>query len=42
VRRHELLLENARKGNMTAVAIELADHGQDIWRHFPVPKQPTP
>jgi DNA-binding GntR family transcriptional regulator len=39
VRRHEFLLDNARKGDMRAVASELADHGQDIWRHLPAPKK---
>jgi DNA-binding GntR family transcriptional regulator len=42
VRRHEFLLENARKGDMAAVARELADHGQDIWRHLPAPKKQQP
>jgi DNA-binding GntR family transcriptional regulator len=35
VRRHEALLANARAGDMAAIARELADHGQDIWRHLP-------
>jgi len=35
VRRHEQLLANVRAGDMAAVARELADHGQDIWRHLP-------
>jgi DNA-binding GntR family transcriptional regulator len=39
VRRHEFLLDTARKGDMRAVASELADHGQDIWRHLPAPKK---
>lgn len=39
VRRHDFLLENTRKGDMAAVATELADHGQDIWRHLPAPKK---
>ena len=38
VRRHEELLANVRAGDMTAVARELADHGQDIWRHLPPAK----
>lgn len=38
-RRHEELLANVRKGDMKAVARELADHGQDIWRHLPAPSQ---
>jgi len=36
-RRHEELLANLRKGDMKAVTRELADHGQDIWRHLPAP-----
>jgi DNA-binding GntR family transcriptional regulator len=32
--RHELLLANYRKGDMAAVAKELAQHGQDIWRNL--------
>jgi DNA-binding GntR family transcriptional regulator len=36
-RRHEQLLANLRKGDMKAVTRELADHGQDIWRHLPGP-----
>jgi DNA-binding GntR family transcriptional regulator len=39
VRRHESLLENTRNGKLAAVTAELADHGQDIWRHFPAPTQ---
>jgi DNA-binding GntR family transcriptional regulator len=35
VRRHEELLANVRVGDMAAVARELAEHGQDIWRHLP-------
>jgi len=38
VRRHEELLANVRAGDMVAVARELADHGQDIWRHLPPAK----
>lgn len=38
VRRHEQLLANVRAGDMAAVARELADHGQDIWRHLPPAK----
>jgi DNA-binding GntR family transcriptional regulator len=38
VRRHEELLANVRTGDMAAVARELADHGQDIWRHLPPTK----
>ena len=38
VRRHEELLANVRAGDMAAVARELADHGQDIWRHLPPAK----
>jgi len=38
VRRHEVLLHNARKGDMAAVRAELAEHGQDIWRHLPARK----
>jgi DNA-binding GntR family transcriptional regulator len=38
VRRHERLLTDVRAGNMDAVARELADHGQDIWRHLPPAK----
>ena len=38
VRRHELLLQNARDGDMKAIAAELAEHGQDIWRHLPAKK----
>ena len=37
VRRHEQLLANVRAGDMAAVARELAEHGQDIWRHLPPP-----
>jgi DNA-binding GntR family transcriptional regulator len=33
--RHETLLANYRKGDMAAVAAELAQHGQDIWRNLP-------
>jgi DNA-binding GntR family transcriptional regulator len=40
VRRHELLLQNARNGDMKAIAAELAEHGQDIWRHLPA-RKPT-
>jgi DNA-binding GntR family transcriptional regulator len=32
--RHELLLANYRSGDMAAVAKELAQHGQDIWRNL--------
>lgn len=32
---HQDLLDNARKGDMKAVNRELANHGQDIWRHLP-------
>lgn len=32
--RHETLLANWRNGDMDAVARELAQHGQDIWRHL--------
>jgi DNA-binding GntR family transcriptional regulator len=32
--RHEKLLSDYRKGDMAAVADELAVHGQDIWRHL--------
>jgi DNA-binding GntR family transcriptional regulator len=32
--RHETLLANYRKGDMEAVAKELAQHGQDIWRNL--------
>jgi DNA-binding GntR family transcriptional regulator len=39
-RRHENLLANVRKGDMKAVASELADHGQDIWRHLPAKGAP--
>ena len=35
--RHERLLANVRTGNMDAVAAELAQHGQDIWRNLPPP-----
>jgi len=35
VRRHEQLLADVRAGDMAAIARELADHGQDIWRHLP-------
>jgi DNA-binding GntR family transcriptional regulator len=42
VRRHEFLLDNARKGDMAAVAAELADHGSDIWRHLPGDRQRHP
>jgi DNA-binding GntR family transcriptional regulator len=38
VRRHEQLLANVRAGDMAAVARELAEHGQDIWRHLPPAK----
>jgi DNA-binding GntR family transcriptional regulator len=33
--RHETLLANYRKGDMAAVARELAQHGQDIWKNLP-------
>jgi DNA-binding GntR family transcriptional regulator len=36
--RHETLLTNYRRGDMEAVATELAQHGQDIWRNLPVTK----
>jgi DNA-binding GntR family transcriptional regulator len=36
--RHETLLINYRRGDMEAVATELAQHGQDIWRNLPVAK----
>jgi DNA-binding GntR family transcriptional regulator len=32
--RHAVLLANIRKGDMDAVARELSEHGQDIWRHL--------
>ena len=32
--RHENLLRNYRKGDMAAVARELEQHGQDIWRNL--------
>jgi DNA-binding GntR family transcriptional regulator len=38
VRRHEQLLADVRAGDMAAIARELADHGQDIWRHLPPAK----
>lgn len=38
VRRHEQLLANVRAGDMAALARELAEHGQDIWRHLPPAK----
>jgi DNA-binding GntR family transcriptional regulator len=38
VRRHEQLLANVRAGDMAAVTRELAEHGQDIWRHLPPAK----
>jgi DNA-binding GntR family transcriptional regulator len=38
VRRHEQLLANVRAGDMAAVTHELAEHGQDIWRHLPPAK----
>ena len=33
--RHETLLANYRKGDMSAVARELDQHGEDIWRNLP-------
>ena len=36
--RHERLLADYRKGDMAAVGRELAQHGQDIWRHLPPPE----
>lgn len=36
--RHVTLLANYRKGDMEAVAAELAQHGQDIWRNLRPPK----
>lgn len=33
--RHETLLANYRKGDMLAVARELDQHGEDIWRNLP-------
>ncbi len=33
-RRHEKLLSDYRRGDMQAVADELAQNGQDIWRHL--------
>jgi DNA-binding GntR family transcriptional regulator len=38
-RMHEDLLDNVRKGAMAEVARELVNHGQDIWKHLPVPVQ---
>jgi DNA-binding GntR family transcriptional regulator len=38
-RRHEDLLANVRSGDMTAVNRELAQHGQDIWRHLPASRE---
>jgi DNA-binding GntR family transcriptional regulator len=32
--RHDKLLADYRSGDMAAVAGELADHGEDIWRHL--------
>ena len=34
-RRHELLLDDVRAGNMDGVRTELAQHGQDIWKNLP-------
>ena len=34
---HQDLLDSVRKGDMKAVSRELANHGQDIWRHLPAP-----
>ena len=34
-RRHQLLLDNVLAGDMKAVAKELAQHGEDIWRNLP-------
>ncbi len=44
--RHERLLANYRKGDMDAVAKELQQHGQDLWRNLSPPEdadasQPT-
>lgn len=35
--RHQDLLDNVRRGDMKAVARELAQHGEDIWRNLPAP-----
>jgi len=42
VRRHQLLLDSVRAGDLRAVNRELADHGQDIWRNLPAPGKGVP
>ena len=42
VRRHQLLLDSVRAGDLRAVNRELADHGQDIWRNLPAPAKGAP